>query len=279
MVPARTINAVPAPDRLPQPLRHCVEQTIAAEALEGWRPTDEQVDALVALVSGQVAFADYLASYRSRYPFKAARDAERRPRRRSPPYFVPGTTLLRNNFDADGQRMLTDLEYVATAGRIAGWHHRLANGDVGAEDLDVRAIHRQLFTDVYGWAGDFRVTELRLGDDVFARRASVPREAARIEATARALVADDASNHEDALASQLARLYADYNYVHPFREGNGRTGTLLMHMVTTLRGRRLDLGAISREEWYAASHASMPLRRGASADHVPFVALFFRALD
>src|SRR4051812_46113050 len=208
MVPARTINAVPAPDRLPQPLRHCVDQTIAAEALEGWRPTDEQIDALAALVSGEVAFADYLASYRSRYPVKATRDPDPRTRRRSPPYLIPGTTLLRNNFDADNQRMLTDLEYVATAGRIAGWHRRLANGDVGADDLDIRAIHRQLFADVYGWAGDFRVTELRLGDDVFARRASVGRAAARIVAAARALAADKAAD-DDALASQLARLYAD----------------------------------------------------------------------
>ena len=79
MVPARTINAVPAPDRLPQPLRHCVDQTIAAEALEGWRPTAEQVDALVALVSGEVAFADYLAAYRSRYPVTATRDTQADP--------------------------------------------------------------------------------------------------------------------------------------------------------------------------------------------------------
>jgi cell filamentation protein len=277
MVPARTINAVPAPDRLPQPVRHCVDQTIAAEALEGWQPTHDQVDALVALVSGEVCFADYLASYRSRYPVKATRDAHRRSRRRSPPYFIPGTTLLRNNFGAADQKVLTDLEYVATAGRIAGWHRRLADGDVGADDLDIRAIHRQLFADVYGWAGDFRVTELRLGDDVFASRASVQRRAGRIVATARALAADKAAD-ADALASQLARLYADYNYVHPFREGNGRTGTLLLHMVTTLRGRRLDLGAISRGQWYAASHDSMPLRRGGTPDHVPFVALLVRAL-
>ena len=270
---------MPAPDQLPQRLRHCVDQTIAAEALEGWRPTAAQIDALVALVNGDVTFADYLAAYRSRYPLKPTAETDRRTRRRSPPYLIPGTKMLRNNFGADNHETLTDLEFVATAGRIAGWHRRLADGDVGADDLDVRAIHRQLFADVYGWAGDFRVTDLRLGDDVFARRTSVQRRAARIEETARALVADDAANHSDALASQLARLYADYNYVHPFREGNGRTGTLMLHIVTTLRGRRLDLAPISREEWYTASHDSMPLRRGGTADHLPFVPLFVRALD
>ena len=55
--------------------------------------------------------------------------------------------MLRNNSEPNHEA-LADLEYVATAGRIAGWHRRLADGDVGADDLDVRAIHRQLFADV-----------------------------------------------------------------------------------------------------------------------------------
>jgi hypothetical protein len=55
---------VPASDRL----RRCVDQTIAAEALGGWRPNADHVDALAALVSGDVAFDDYLAAYLTRHP-------------------------------------------------------------------------------------------------------------------------------------------------------------------------------------------------------------------
>ena len=139
MVPASlTINAVPAPDRLPERLRRCVDQTLAAEALEGWRPTAEHVDALVALVNDEITFVDYLAGYRARYPAQPTRGTAPRPRRRSKPYLIPGTTLLRNNFGADSLAMLADLEFVSTAGRIAGWHRRLAEGDVGVDDLDVR---------------------------------------------------------------------------------------------------------------------------------------------
>lgn len=273
---------MPAPDSPPEPLRRCVEQTVAAEALEGWQPTVEQVDALVALLAGDVTFGDYLAAYRTRYPpgvpgtlhVRAGRQA-----RRGEPYLVPGTTLLLNNFGADTHEMLADLEFVATAGRLAGWHGKLACGDVGARDLNVRLLHRQLFADVYSWAGSYRVTELKRGDDVFARRSSVARMMNRVEARARALVAERPENHTDALADQLARLYADYNYVHPFREGNGRTGTLMLHIVSTLRGRRLDLSTISRPEWYAASRDSMPSGRSRTVDHRTFVPLFVRALD
>jgi hypothetical protein len=61
-------------------------------------------------------------------------------------------------------------------------------------------------------------------------------------------------------------------------EGNGRAGTLLLHTVATLGGRRLDLTALSREEWYAASRDSMPFRRDGRPNHRPFLPLFSRAV-
>ena len=262
-----------APDTRPEPLRRCVDQTIAAEALEGWRPTGGQIAALVALVNGDVSFADYLDTHRSRYPdlTNASHPAGSR---RDPPYLIPGTSVLRNNFGAADQATLADLEFVATAGRMALWHRRLSEGHVGAGDLDARRLHRTLFRDVYEWAGEFRICELRLGDEVFARPSSVRRRMKRVEASVRALI-----NHADGdVAGELASLYAEYNYVHPFREGNGRTGTLMLHTAATLLGRRLDFGVISRDEWYAASRESMPTRRNGRADHRPLIPLLARVL-
>jgi cell filamentation protein len=266
---------VSAPERQPERWRRCVDQTIAAEALEGWQPTGDQVDALVALVNGDVTFGDYLRIYRSR---SRAGPTPRMPEgsKRDPPYLIPGTSLLRNIFGATDHETLADLEFVATAGRMAGWHRRLADGEVEVGDIDVRALHRRLFCDVYEWAGSYRVCELSLGDDVFARQSSVQRRMKRVEASARALVAD--ADADDALADRLAALYAEHNYVHPFREGNGRTGTLMVQTVAKLRGRLLDFRGISRAEWYAASRDSMPTRRNRRADHRPFVPLFVRLL-
>ncbi len=275
-----TINGVPATDRLPEPFRRCVEQSIAAEALEGWRPTADDVDALAALASDDITFDDYLASCRARYPTRPVKETTGRMPRRAKPYLIPGTTVLRNNFGAESHRVLASLEFACTAGRMVRCHRRLADGDIGVGDLDVRALHRELFGDAYAWAGDFRVTELRVGDEAFARRSSVRRKTEGVEAAARALVTDVAPHHNaDALAGQLAGLYADYNFVHPFREGNGRTGTMMLHIVATLRGRRLDLSRFSREEWYEASRNSMLLRDGSGADFRPFLPLVLRALD
>jgi cell filamentation protein len=272
---------VSARDGLPDPLRHAIDQTIAAERLEGWCPTEEHVEALVRFLSDEVPFGEYLAAYRVRYPSNGHPPGReyRHILRRSRPYVIPGTTVLRNNFGVDDQAVLSDLEFVATAGRMAAWHLRLADGSVGVDGVNVRAIHRHVFADVYSWAGKYRVTELRRGDSVFAWQSSIGRLMALLEESARALAANGAGLDPAGLAYRLARLYADYNHVHPFREGNGRAGTLLLHTVAALCGRRLDLSAVARDEWYAASRDSMPFRRDGRPHHRPFLPLLAGALS
>lgn len=265
-------------DGLPDTLRHAIDQTLAVERLEGWRPTDEHVDALVRLLCDDVTFGEYLAAYRERYPSESPQRGYRQIFRRHRPYLIPGTTVLRNNFGVDSQTVLADLEFVATAGRMVGWHRMLAEGAVGVHDIDVRAIHQHLFGDVYPWAGNYRVTELRRGDSVFAWQSGIGRLMALLEETARALATNGAGLQAAGLAYRLARLYADYNHIHPFREGNGRAGAVLLHTVAALCGRQLDLTAVSREEWYAASRDSMPFRRDGRPNHRPFLPLFSGAL-
>jgi cell filamentation protein len=257
--------------------RHAVEQAIAAERLEGWRPTDEHVADLARLARGDLPFEQYLAGYRARHPAPVQPSA--RPGgffRRAKPYLLPGTELLRNNFGATTAAMLADLEFVATAGRLLTWQLWIAEGPVDAEALDLRRIHQHVFADVYAWAGQYRVTELRRGETVFAPQSGVADGAARIEAAARRLAGADLD--EAGLAFELSRLYAEYNQIHPFREGNGRTGTLLLHTLAALCGYRLDLSGFSRLDWYGASHDSTPFRRDGHANHRPFLPLLLPAV-
>ena len=211
----------PPRDGLPEPLRHAIDQTIAAERLEGWQPTDAHVDALVRLLCDATPFGEYLASYLAAYPSNGRphRRDYRHILRRSRPYLIPGTTVLRNNFGVDSQAALADLEFVATAGRMAMWHRMLAESAIGVHVVDVRAIHQHLFGDVYSWAGNYRVTELRRGDSVFAWQSSLGRLTALLEETARALAANGAGLDSAGLAYRLARLYADYNHIHPSLKG------------------------------------------------------------
>jgi cell filamentation protein len=256
---------------------HAVAQTLAAERLEGWEPTDEHIAALNALVREQVSFADYLATFRARHP-PAQRPRRRPALRRAGPYFIPGTTLLRNQFGAGSAEMLADLEFVATAGRMARWLCRPVD-ETELDGLDVRVLHRQLFADVYAWAGAYRTTELRRGDQGFAWVSTIESGMTRVRDVAGSVAAAGADYDDARLAYELARLYADFNQLHPFREGNGRTGALLLHGVAARCGRSLDLSGVQRTRWYAAAADSMPFRRDGRASYRPFLYLLLGTLS
>lgn len=244
--------------------RHALAQTIAAERLEGWRPTELQIAELAELLTEAVTFGEYLGRH---LPHETSR--YRRPLfARRKPYLIPGTTVLRNNFGVHDASTLARLEYVATAGRILQVHLRPED-----HDLDVRRLHQHVFGDVYAWAGEPRIVELRRGDSSFGSCERIPRALQTLAADIERLATEAAALDDGALSYRLARIFADYNQIHPFREGNGRTGTLLLHLLAGRAGRRLYLDEISREEWITAARDSMPFRRDGRADPRPFVAV------
>jgi cell filamentation protein len=258
-------------------LPHALTQTIAAERFEGWQPTDEHVDDLCALLSGATSYGDYLAKYLVRHVDPPGTRTRPPVFARRRPYLWPGTAVLRNNFSRRTAAPLRELEFVATAGRLAQFHARLAAGAVGADDLDLHALHQHVFADVYPWAGQLRITELRRGSSSFAGVDELDERLAELDALTAFLLAElpDTAG----LSYWLSRLYADYNHTHPFREGNGRTGTLYLHLVAHLCRQRLFLDRVTRDEWITAAQDSMPLRRHGRPNHRPFLALFARALD
>ena len=243
---------------------HALAQTIAAERLEGWRPEPGQLRALAALAAGAVTVGDYLAPELAALP---------RPRRtpmlaRSRPYLIRGTPVLRNSFGVTDAAALARLEFVATAARILAVHL-----DPGPAAVDVRALHRRVFGDVYPWAGEPRIVNLGRGTTTFGSWRLIPERLVDLGADVADLAAVAGGLDDGELSFRLARIYADYNQIHPFRDGNGRTGTLALHLLAAAGGRRLDLSGLSRADWVAASRDAMPFRRDGRADPRPFIAV------
>lgn len=134
---------------------------------------------------------------------------------------------------------------------------RTAEGvPTGRFDLaHLRAIHRHLFQDVYDWAGEIRTVEITKGGSQFQFQRYIATGMAdvhrRIEAKAylRKLSVAEFS----ALAGEII---GDINYVHPFREGNGRTLLLYLKQFALQAGHPLDLRRIGKDDWMEASKAA-----------------------
>lgn len=138
------------------------------------------------------------------------------------PYLIPGTDVLRNLVGARTTQELAAAEADLSFARAT----QLVEIPVPhTSDLaELQAIHFRLFQDVFDWAGQTRTVDVRKnvpGADYFLPWAFIETAAGNCF---RDLDAEDRL-HGLSRATFIERLafhYERINYVHPFREGNGR---------------------------------------------------------
>ena len=182
------------------------------------------------------------------------------------PYIDPETGFLRTrlgsrtreHFDMHERRLLTQ---------------RIAEGaPPGGFDLaHLQAIHQHLFQDVFDWAGELRRVDMtRNGDRFqFATRIAADMAAIHRELAAKTFLAGQGPGD---FAREAAFLIGDVNFLHPFREGNGRTQLLYLKQLAEAAGHPLSLARIPAEPWIEASRASM------AGDNELFAAMIAAAL-
>lgn len=254
----------------PMGAEDAIRQAVAAERLEGWAPTPSDLEVLAAAGRGEDVVPDLCA--------RLTRPGATPPRRwfaRRAPYLQSGSATLRNRFGIEDPRELDRAEALVTAVRLVEIH----TGRVAFEMEGVHRLlelHRYVFSDVYEWAGKIRTVELSKNGTTFTHVASIWE--ALIVAHETIVGADFASADHGRLAYLLSRTYAEVNHAHPFREGNGRAGTALLHHLVADSSYRLDLSGTTRADWVQAARDSVPFRTAGAPSPRPFLPIFLRAL-
>jgi cell filamentation protein len=127
---------------------------------------------------------------------------------------------------------------------------------IGQFDLaHLQAIHRHLFQDIYDWAGELGTVEINKGGHQFQFRQYIQTGMADVHRRLRASNVLKDLSAED-FARQAAVIIGDVNYVHPFREGNGRAQMQCLKQLAAHAGHDLDLTRIKPKAWIEASKAS-----------------------
>lgn len=117
-------------------------------------------------------------------------------------------------------------------------------------------IHQALFGDVYPFAGHFRREDLMKGTTRFLAHGQIkPKLTAllaelRSEALLRGLPLDS-------LVDRSAYYFAELNYIHPFREGNGRATREFMRQLFDRSGYEVTWDAVDPERLLLAMEASV----------------------
>lgn len=133
-------------------------------------------------------------------------------------YTDPKTGILRNLADIIDQDVLLFFESGAVAKRIQELYENPIKIK-GVESL--LTIHKHLFQDVYSWAGKKRKVEISKAGKQFFPTTHFD-NAFRFIDTLISDYKNTSKNDKHRIAEKLAEILDNVNYLHPFREGNGR---------------------------------------------------------
>lgn len=134
-----------------------------------------------------------------------------------------------------------------------------------------RALHRQLFQDVYPWAGKSRTVRTAKGNSLFCYPEYIPEQMTEKFGWLKRPAFHPGAAPEIFIPA-MARFLGELNVIHPFREGNGRTQLRFARLLAQRAGLLLRLEAIEAEPFLAAMIASF------DGDLAPLVDEFERML-
>lgn len=161
-------------------------------------------------------------------------------------YTDPKTGILRNLADITDPDDLLFFESGAVAKRI----QELYEKPIRIKGVDsLLSIHRHLFQDVYSWAGKRRKVEISKAGKQFFPTTHFDNAFRFIET----LISDYRSiskGDNQQIAEKLAEILDNVNYLHPFREGNGRAQREFLRLLALEKGLRLNLNPPDNKNVY-----------------------------
>lgn len=188
------------------------------------------------------------------------------------PYIDPETGILANLVGATTYDELSRAEGEFVALRIG---ELITNADMHPTGTlqDFCTIHHVLFQDIYPWAGSIRTVEIRKnaeGAEFFLPSTNI---AMGMEWSRSELAKDSflQGMSKPEFTERLAYHYDNYNFVHPFREGNGRTQRMFWTLLCHDAGYDLDWRMASGEENDEASR-----RAAEDRDYAALIEMFGR---
>lgn len=164
-------------------------------------------------------------------------------------YCYPDSFILKNKLNIKDQKTLEEAERNITALRILELKQNPPKGRMDFKYL--QKLHKQIFRDIYVWAGKIRNVNITKGN-MFC-------DCRFIETMAHELFEE--LEREDylrscdlkSIADRLAYYLSEINALHAFREGNGRTQRLFIEILAEKAGFEVDFSEVSAEEMIEAS--------------------------
>lgn len=161
-------------------------------------------------------------------------------------YTDPKSGILRNLQDISDPDILLFVESSAVTKRLKELYENPIEIK-GVESLF--EIHRLLFHDIYSWAGERRKVEISKDGKQFFPTIHFDNAERYIDS----LISNYKhipNGNKKQLAQKLAEILDNINYLHPFREGNGRTQREFLRLLAIDKGLSLNLNPPNNKSVY-----------------------------
>jgi cell filamentation protein len=156
------------------------------------------------------------------------------------------TGVLRNLQEITDSDVLLFVESGAVTKRL----QQLYNSPIKIKGIEsLFEIHKHLFQDIYAWAGKKRIVEISKDGKQFFPISHFDNAFRYIDT----LIADYKKvpkNNYIQLAEKLAVILDNVNYLHPFREGNGRTQREFLRLLALDKELTLNLNPPDNKNVY-----------------------------
>ncbi|MBR4205365.1 MAG: Fic family protein [Clostridia bacterium] len=168
-------------------------------------------------------------------------------------YCYKNTDVLKNRFGIKDKDKLRALESDLSAIRQNDMLSHPIPGRLTPHHLC--AVHKALFGDLYPFAGHYRRENISKGSTLFLPYPDIHRKLSAALSDLREK--GRSAIPFDALVSRSAVCFAELNYIHPFREGNGRATREFMRLWFLKNGYEIDWGQIDTAELLRAMELSV----------------------
>jgi cell filamentation protein len=161
-------------------------------------------------------------------------------------YIDPKSGLLRNLLDITDAEVLLFVESSTVTKRLQEFYEKPIKIK-GIESLLL--IHKHLFQDIYLWAGQKRTVEISKNGKQFFPTIHFDTAFRYIDQliTEYKEIAENDKSH---LSEKLAEILDNINYLHPFREGNGRAQREFLRLLAKEKGLILNLNPPDNKSVY-----------------------------
>lgn len=180
--------------------------------------------------------------------------------------------ILKNKLGISNQNELEDAETILLSDAYEFFVSKLSTEKISFDVKFMFSIHKYFLEPLYDFAGKIREVDISKGSMMFASVEHLNSSLKYLDNVIKENI-PVSSDTKKILADKIALIHNEYNAIHPFREGNGRTIRLFLDLLVSSFGyRMIDWNSTKENNYMKACIA------GARGDHEPMNNFIFKRL-